>query len=107
MPSKLEINCEIENLKKKGIPDDIIQLIMSEKYPDHFNKDDIINEMQAENDFIYQEMMKKGFQPFHKILSANIIEDGYQTQAQEKAQSQEGKNTNPEAEPEASQCSER
>ena len=101
MPSRLEINCEIENLKKHGISEDLIQLIMAEKYPDHFNKDDIINEMQSENEFIYNEMTKKGFQPFHEILSGNIIEDG-QPETQEKAESQEGESqdTNPEAEPE-------
>jgi hypothetical protein len=105
MPSRFEINCEIQTLQKIGMPDDIIKLIMSEKYPDQFNKDEIISEMQTENDFIYGEMMKKGFQPFHEILSANIIQDG-QPETQEEAESQEeAQDANSEAKPEASQCS--
>ena len=97
MTSKLELNTYMENLKREGMPDDIIQLIMAEKYPNHFSKEEIINEMQSEYDFIYSEMQKCGFRPFHEILSANII-DG-QTETQEEAQSQESQ-TNPKAEPE-------
>lgn len=88
MASKLQINCEIEILQKNGIPQDIIQLIMSEKYPDQFNKDDIINEMQAENDFIYNEMVKKGFRPMQEILSNNML-DGYQSETEAETESKE------------------
>ena len=106
MASKLQINCEIEILQKNGIPQDIIQLIMSEKYPDQFNKDDIINEMQAENDFIYNEMVKKGFRPMQEILSNNIL-DGYQSETEAETESKEEQDANTEAVTEADQCSNR
>ena len=106
MASKLQINCEIEILQKNGIPQDIIQLIMSEKYPDQFNKDDIINEMQAENDFIYNEMVKKGFRPMQEILSNNML-DGYQSETEAETESKEEQDADTKAVTEANQCSNR
>jgi hypothetical protein len=85
--SKFLISNEIKNLEKLGFSEDLIKLIMAEKYPDQFSKEEIIAEMQEENNLIYDEMIKKGFQPFHQIYSPNNILDG-QTETQEEAKSQ-------------------
>jgi hypothetical protein len=81
-----------------GLTDDLIHLCLAERFPDKFDSQAIIQQIQEENELIYNAMMEKSFRPFHETLS-NDISYGEIRQADEEAtQTQIEETANPETE---------
>ena len=71
--SRLLLESYRNDLIKMGLTDDLIELCLAERFPDKFDINKIVEELQEENDFIRDQMIEKGFQPFHGTLSNDNV----------------------------------
>lgn len=91
--SKFLMNEDYKQLLNEGVPEDLIRIILSTKYPEHFNLEEIQQNIADENEFIRDMMIAKGFKPFHiplkddEINSLSII-NATQSEATEESQSE-------------------
>lgn len=71
--SKFLMNHDYNQLQLQGIPEDLIKIILSAKYPDYFNVKEIENEINDENEMIKTLMLEKGFKPFHETYTNDLV----------------------------------
>ena len=91
--SKLLIETYRNDLVKMGLTDDLIHLCLAERFPDQFDSQAIIQQIHEENELIYNEMIEKGFRPFHEnIITVEDI-DGEVRQTDEEATETQSKET--------------
>lgn len=71
--SKFLMTHDYNQLQAQGIPEDLIKIILSSKYPDYFNVKEIENEINDENEIIRTMMLEKGFKPFHETYNNDLV----------------------------------
>ena len=71
--SKFLMNHDYNQLQVQGVPEDLIKIILSSKYPDYFDVKEIENEINDENEIIRTLMLEKGFKPFHETYNNNLV----------------------------------
>jgi hypothetical protein len=71
--SKFLMTHDYNQLQAQGIPDDLIKIILSAKYPDYFDVKEIENEINDENEIIRTMMLEKGFKPFHETYNNDLV----------------------------------
>ena len=93
--SKHLIEAYRNDLVKMGLTDGLIHLCLAKRFPDKFDSQAIIQQIQEENELIYNAMIEKGFRPFHETLSNDI---SYGETTKEATQTQIEETANPETE---------
>jgi len=71
--SKLLLTQDYNQLLQEGVPQDLIKIILSTKYPEEFNLENIKREMKDENELIRRMMLEKGFRPMSELYSQDNI----------------------------------
>jgi len=71
--SKLLMTQDFNQLLQEGVPQDLIKIILSTKYPEEFNLEDIKKEIEDENELIRLMMEEKGFRPMSELYSQDNI----------------------------------
>ena len=91
--SKFLMNYDYSQLQAQGIPEDLIKIILSVKYPNYFDAKEIENEIIDENEIIRTLMLEKGFKPFHETYNNDLVISHPNINADEKQERKETEET--------------
>ena len=91
--SKFLMNHDYTQLQAQGIPEDLIKIILSAKYPDYFDAKEIENEIADENEIIRALMLEKGFKPFQETYNNDLVISHPSINGDEKQERKEAEET--------------